>query len=144
MRGPAFALTGVAARRAVLWRVLAAACLGALACGRPASPPADDVAASWSVRPAQPVAGLPAIGEVRLRDRAGHPVRGAAVSVEAHMAHPGMAPVLAAASERPDGVYEVALTLSMAGDWIVLVKGTLPDGRRLNRRFDIANARPPR
>jgi hypothetical protein len=30
----------------------------------------------------------------------------------------------------------------MAGDWIVLVAGTLPDGRTVSDRFDIAGVRP--
>jgi YtkA-like len=82
------------------------------------------------------------IAEVTLLDATGKPVHGAALEIEGHMSHPGMAPVLATAEERRDGVYAVRFQFPMAGDWIMLVKGSLPDGRTLNHRIDIANVRP--
>lgn len=123
--------------------LVVAACLtlALSACGQSRPSAADDVVVSWDGTPT-PVAGVPAIATIRLRDGAGRPVRGASVSVEAHMAHPGMAPVIEKATERADGAYQVNLTLTMTGDWIVLVKGTLPDGRRLDQRLDIRNVRP--
>jgi len=30
----------------------------------------------------------------------------------------------------------------MAGDWVVLLHITLPDGRQLERRFDVKGVRP--
>lgn len=91
--------------------------------------------------PTPPIAGGETRVEVTLRDDTRRPVRGANLQVEAHMSHPGMAPVIAPVTERGDGVYEVRLQFTMAGDWIVLVTGGLPDGRILNHRIDIA-ARP--
>jgi len=58
------------------------------------------------------------------------------------MSHPGMAPILAVAEERGDGVYLVRFQFTMAGDWVVLVKGSLPDGRMVSHRVDIADVRP--
>jgi hypothetical protein len=80
--------------------------------------------------------------EVTLRDAARQPVTGAKVEIEGHMSHPGMAPVLATADEQRDGVYQVRFQFPMAGDWIVLVKGVLPDGRVLTERVDVQGVRP--
>jgi len=105
-------------------------------------PMADDVSVTWTADPAPPVAGARTVATVTLRDAARQPVRGVRLEIEVHMSHPGMAPILAAADEQPDGVYRVRFQFTMAGDWIVLVKGTLPDGRTLNQRIDVANVRP--
>ena len=113
--------------------------LGA-ACAR--APSAGDVSVTWAAEPTPPVVNAPMIAEVTLLDATGKPVHGATLEIEGHMSHPGMAPVLATAEERRDGVYAVRLQFPMAGDWIVLVKGSLPDGRTLNHRIDIANVRP--
>jgi hypothetical protein len=53
------------------------------------------------------------------------------------MSHAGMAPVFADARETESGRYQSTMELSMAGDWFILVHVTLPDGRKLDRRFDI-------
>jgi len=103
---------------------------------------ADDVSVTWTAEPAPPVVGAPLVANVTLRDSARQPVRGARLEIEVHMSHPGMAPILAAAEEQGDGVYQVRFRFTMAGDWIVLVKGSLPDGRMLNQRIDVANVRP--
>ena len=92
--------------------------------------------------PAPPTVGTPALGEITLRDRARRPVDGARLQVVGLMSHPGMAPVIAAVAARGDGVYRVQLQFTMSGDWILLVTGSLPDGRRLSHQIDIANARP--
>lgn len=58
------------------------------------------------------------------------------------MAHPGMAPLVATAAERGDGVYQILLRFTMRGNWILLVTGKLPDGRRIDHRIDV-NATGP-
>ena len=79
----------------------------------------------------------------RLRDSARQAdSRGAGCRVEGHMAHPGMAPVIATAAERDAGVYQIRLQFTMRGSWILLVTGELPDGRRINHRIDV-NATGP-
>jgi hypothetical protein len=66
-----------------------------------------------------------------IHDAAGRAVRGARVTLEGHMAHPGMEPVLAPAVEVSEGVYEARPEFTMAGDWSLTVSGTLPDGSRI-------------
>jgi hypothetical protein len=79
---------------------------------------------------------------VTVRDRAGEPVSNATLHLEGHMSHAGMAPVLADGAQRTPGVYEVPFSFTMQGDWVLLISATLPDGRRTERRIDVANVRP--
>jgi hypothetical protein len=76
----------------------------------------------------------PAVGSARLiinlRDTAGVPLEGAEVRVEGNMSHAGMVPVLATAQEEAPGIYAVSdFRFTMAGDWILTTRATLPDGR---------------
>jgi len=57
--------------------------------------------------------------------------------LEANMSHAGMVPVFADAREEEPGRYQSTMDLSMAGDWFILVHVTLPDGRRLDRQFEM-------
>jgi hypothetical protein len=75
-------------------------------------------------------------------DATGRPVVGAHLRIEAQMSHPGMAPFLATASERGNGVYEAALRFTMAGDWIVLVTGSLSNGDTVEYRIEVPGVRP--
>jgi hypothetical protein len=77
-----------------------------------------------------------------LRDAAQRPVTGAMLRVEAHMDHPGMAPVVAPARERVEGVYEVQMDLTMGGQWTLRLTGTLADGRRVQQEIGSVAARP--
>ena len=58
------------------------------------------------------------------------------------MVHPGMSPVIANASERSAGEYVVPFTFTMPGDWVLIVSASLPDGRRVEKRIEVANVRP--
>lgn len=108
------------------------------ACHRP--PQARDLIFEWSLSPTRAAVG-PAVLELRVLDAARRPVHGARLRVEAHMAHPGMAPVVARATERTDGVYEVDLQFTMAGDWILLVAGSLSNGEAVQYRIDVPGVR---
>ena len=103
------------------------------ACG-PA--PARGVAFDWTIAPAPPVVGGATL-TLRLRDGVGRAVEGARLRVEAHMSHPGMAPVIAQADEHAPGVYEAPVSFTMGGDWILLVTGTLASGERIEHRIDV-------
>jgi hypothetical protein len=77
-------------------------------------------------------------GAIRVRvtiNAGGHAVRGATLQVEGHMSHPGMAPVIAAAVEESDAAYVARLTPTMAGEWVFVVTGALPDGRRIRHEI---------
>jgi hypothetical protein len=72
-----------------------------------------------------------------LRDPAGQPVEGAAVSVEGNMSHAGMIPVAGVVESSIGGEYRVALDWTMSGDWFIDVTFDLPDGMQVARRFPI-------
>jgi YtkA-like len=121
--------------------VLAVASFSLLACGRGGGGTGgSDLDFSSTLAPAAATVG-PATLTVRLRE-AGRAVTGAAVRLEAHMSHPGMAPVMADATERTPGVYDISFHFTMQGDWVLLVSAALPNGRRVERRVDIPGVRP--
>jgi hypothetical protein len=83
----------------------------------------------------------PRVGQVtitlNIKDSSGAPVAGARLNIEGNMSHAGMVPVFADASEIGPGRYRSVMELSMAGDWNVTVRVTLPDGRKLDHEFEI-------
>ena len=115
-----------------------AACCLTTGCSRAAS----DVKVTVKIEPTSPVAGVATNVYVALQHENGDTVSGAKVHLEAHMTHPGMAPVTSEAIERRDGAYEARLHLSMAGEWIFVVTGELPDGRRVKREIKVPDVRP--
>jgi hypothetical protein len=120
------------------------ACSG---CRRPADQLPPDVAATGdlavrlTLKPTAPLVKEDTLAELTMADGAGQPVLGAKVRIEAHMSHPGMAPVIAAATEKAAGVYSARLRLSMAGDWIFVVRGERTGGRSINQRAGETTAR---
>jgi hypothetical protein len=77
----------------------------------------------------------PAVGTARLiitlSDSGGLPFEGAEVVVEGNMSHAGMVPVLDTAVAEDPGRYGISdFKFTMAGDWVLTVQATLPDGRR--------------
>jgi hypothetical protein len=87
------------------------------------------LALSWRIEPEPAVKG-PALLHVELRDRAGEPVRGAAIRVEANMNHAGMVPEFGDSTEEAPGRYRVPIELTMGGDWILTFETRLADGSR--------------
>jgi hypothetical protein len=96
----------------------------------------SDVGVSLVVNPNPPQVGE-ALVTVTLSDATGQPVTGAKVELEGNMVHAGMAPTLAQPTEVTPGHYEAPLEFDMAGDWFILVRATLPDGRKLERQVDV-------
>ena len=100
---------------------------GAAACGRDA---VRDVRLTLVIDPARPAVGSDSTVRVTLDDGRG-PMSGARVQVEAHMSHPGMAPLVVQTKETEAGTYTARIPFSMAGEWTLVATGSLPDGRRL-------------
>ena len=58
------------------------------------------------------------------------------------MSHPGMAPVVSVMQERENGTYVAPIEFTMAGDWILVVSGDLPQRGRLTRQIEVVGVRP--
>ena len=118
--------------------LVATVCLCAAACTRPAR--ARDLTFDWTLTPA-PISVGNAQLQLRVLDGTGQPVRGAHLQVAAQMSHPGMAPVVAIATERGDGRYDAELQFSMAGDWMLIIEGSLSNGAPVHHRLDVPSVR---
>jgi hypothetical protein len=93
---------------------------------------APDIHLEWQVKPSPAAIGDTAL-TLLLRDPAGEPVVGAALSVRGDMAHAGMQPVLASCTETAPGEYAGSFSWTMVGEWILTISGDLADGRQLLR-----------
>jgi hypothetical protein len=104
-------------------------------CARGSQVPLD-VVVDVTIEPSPPQVG-PAMVTVDLHDSSDQPITGAAIELEGNMNHAGMVPSLANATETAPGQYQASLDLTMAGDWFVLVRADLPDGRSMEHRVDL-------
>lgn len=93
------------------------------------------------VTPAPPTVGAARV-EVVVKDEAGAPARGGTLSLEGNMSHPGMRPSFADCQELTPGHYQGSLALTMAGDWLIEVDVSFPDGHRARRTFPVPGVRP--
>ena len=88
----------------------------------------------------------PRVGETTatfsIADTEGKPIVGAHLTAEADMSHAGMSPVFSDAKEVEPGRYQAKLVLGMAGDWVILLHGSLAGGQKLERQFDLKGVRP--
>jgi hypothetical protein len=66
---------------------------------------------------------------IQLADGAGTPIEGATIAIRGDMNHAGMVPVEAVAAEAGEGLYRADFEWTMAGEWIVTVNASLPDGQ---------------
>lgn len=105
-------------------------------CRRGQTSDISSIGLDLTVSPDPPTTG-PAAVVIQLTDETGQPLAGATVELEGNMSHAGMAPVFSQAKEVEPGRYEAPLAFTMGGDWFILVKATLPDGRRLERQVDV-------
>ena len=117
--------------------IFACGCLVA-GCGRAPG----NVAVTWHVEPKPPVTGTTTVFRFSLQNEHRQPLRGASLRLDAHMPHPGMAPVSGDVVERGEGEYESSLRLTMEGDWVVVVTGTLADGSRITTQTHVVAVRP--
>lgn len=122
--------------RVVLFVLLA---LTATACGRVQAPDPttqDSYKVTFATEPASPRVGDGVI-VLTLATPGGEAVNNAQVELEANMSHAGMVPVRARGSGGQAGTYRIPLRWTMAGDWYVDVRFTLPDGALIGRRFGV-------
>lgn len=103
--------------------------------------PSPVVAIEHEISP-EPARVGPATVALRLSDATGKPITGARIAIEADMSHAGMSPLFAEAKETERGRYQAHLEFQMAGDWVILLHVTLPDGKKLERQIDVRDVRP--
>jgi len=130
-------------RRRRWWPALVTSCMATLllaGCHTVASPDSG-VTVACTITPQPPRVGSATV-TVSLLDRTAKPVTGAQIKLEADMSHPGMAPAFANAGETAPGRYVGHLQLTMAGDWVILVQGTLANGQRVDRQVDVKGVLP--
>ncbi|NJN97781.1 MAG: FixH family protein [Anaerolineales bacterium] len=96
----------------------------------------SDVGVDVTIAPNPPAIGQATV-TVTLNDAEGQPVSGAQVELEGNMVHAGMTPTFSKPAEVAPGRYEAPLEFTMAGDWFILVKAILPDGRKVERQVDV-------
>jgi hypothetical protein len=111
-----------------------------MGCSR-ATKPSSAVTVSFETMPRPARIGTVTV-DFTLADAAAKPVVGARLTTEADMTHAGMSPVFGMVREKQPGRYESTLKLDMAGDWVVLLRGTLPAGEKLEWQFELKNVRP--
>jgi hypothetical protein len=75
-------------------------------------------------------------------DAAGKPLSGLRINLEGNMSHAGMTPVFTVARETGAGQYSSTMEFSMAGDWHFMVHMMFPDGRDVDRQFEIKGVQP--
>ncbi len=95
-----------------------------------------DVSVDLTVSPDPATVGTATV-VVTLHNADEQPIGGAEMELEGTMTHAGMVPVFADAVETSTGQYEATLEFTMGGDWIIIVRATLPDGRSLEREIDV-------
>ncbi len=106
------------------------------ACQRGGSADMPEIGLLLEIDPSPPTVGL-AMLTLTLTDANGQPISDAKLDIEGNMSHAGMTPVFSQATEFEPGKYRAPLELTMGGDWFVLVKTTLPDGRTFERQLDL-------
>ena len=96
-----------------------------------------DVEMELEITPNPPVIG-PAEVTILLTDENGDPIDGADLEIEGDMSHAGMQPVIVHADGVQAGRYTSdGFEFTMGGDWFITVSGALPDGRLIERTFDV-------
>jgi hypothetical protein len=107
--------------------------VGFLSCRSQSS---QEVFVAHEVLPQPPRVGH-AVIVLRVTSASRKPLMGARIRLEGNMSHAGMSPVFADTLEVAPGDYRANIELAMAGDWVILVHLTLPDGAKLERQFEI-------
>jgi YtkA-like len=96
----------------------------------------DSLQIRYEIAPLPPRVGRAAI-TVHLADQQSVAVRGAQVSMEGNMSHPGMPPTFGQTREVEAGEYRGTLDFTMPGDWAVLMHIALPGGGKVERQINV-------
>ena len=123
-------------RQWILALTLVLLLLTLVACQRGSSNDLPDIGLTLEVAPSPPTVGL-AMLTLTVTNADGHPISDATIEIGGNMSHAGMAPVFSQATQFEPGKYRAPLELTMGGDWFILVKATLADGRTLERQVDL-------
>ena len=99
------------------------------------------VEVEWTLEPDPPRVGTATL-TLALADSAGRALTDANVAVEGNMAHAGMRPIFAEATEQDSGRYVAPLEFTMAGDWFLTADVTLPDGEVVTQTIEVRGVRP--
>lgn len=95
-----------------------------------------DIELSLIIRP-DPARVGQSVFEIELKSESGEAITGAELALRGDMTHAGMIPVMADVKEVQPGIYQSSLEWTMAGDWVLTIEGTLPDGSVLSRQIDV-------
>ncbi|MFO7302219.1 MAG: FixH family protein [Acidobacteriota bacterium] len=121
----------------MLIRLAAAAVLLVLcACSGPQAPFSPGFTAELT--PTPPVVGREFDVRLEVAEASVPLLDAAALELEGHMTHPGMAPEVARLVEDAPGRYRARIRITMAGEWVLLVTGRLANGRPV--REEVARA----
>ena len=102
---------------------------------------APGLAIKHEISPDPPHVGAATL-TLKLADATATPITKAHVGLEADMLHPGMVPRPFEVKELDPGTYQAQVQFDMAGDWVILLHVTLPDGDTLDRQFDVKGVQP--
>jgi hypothetical protein len=108
---------------------------------RPAAEPAPAAVIDVAMTPDPPRVGMSSV-TLKVADSAGKPITGAQIEWEGIMKHPGMSPVFARTFETGVGQYQSTIDFTMAGDWVLVIRMTLTNGKKLERQIEIRGVRP--
>ena len=100
-------------------------------------PSSDNAQINLTTIPYPPILGEACL-VIQVKDKDGSPVNEALLDIKGDMTHAGMVPILAKVEGGGvDGYYNVPMEWTMAGDWVVNVRATLPDGTAARQKFDL-------
>jgi hypothetical protein len=88
------------------------------------------------IEPQPPRVGAASV-QIALTNSHHAPVRGAQISLEADMSHPGMKPRFEKVSAGQDGSYYAKLNFDMPGDWTLLLHAKLANGESVDNQVHL-------
>lgn len=99
---------------------------------REATDQAPELILEMEVIPSPPTVGASLL-MITIKNPDGEPIKGFKLDARGDMSHAGMTPVIVQQVAGEAGIFTVPFEWTMAGDWIVTLSATLPDGRSLIR-----------